>query len=160
MRTKREAGDTLTPFSVSVIVPSANYSHCVKKIGGSLMRNRWSVTSLAGICMAFGAILFSSGLKAGAQESENAAAKEEARAAAEIRARYTKYEFRIPMRDGVRLFTAVYVPKDTSRSYPFLMTPTPYSASPYGEDHYPQRLGPGVEFEKAGYIFVTEDVRG
>ena len=31
---------------------------------------------------------------------------------AEVKARYTKYEYRIPMRDGKRLFTAVYVPKD------------------------------------------------
>lgn len=158
MRTKREAGETLTPFNVSAIVPSANYSPCVKKIGGSPMRNRWSVTSLAGICMAFVVILFSSGLKAGAQES----AKEEARAAAEIRARYTKYEFRIPMRDGVRLFTAVYVPKDASpaRSYPFLMDRTPYSVAPYGTDNYPKRLGPAQSFVADGFIFVHQDVRG
>ncbi|MBV8114004.1 MAG: CocE/NonD family hydrolase [Silvibacterium sp.] len=64
------------------------------------------------------------------------------------------------MRDGVRLFTAVYVPKDTSQAYPFLMDRTPYSVAPYGEDQYPKRLGPSDEFEKAGYIFVYQDVRG
>ena len=77
-----------------------------------------------------------------------------------VKAHYTKYEYRIPMRDGVRLFTAVYVPKDTSQAYPFLMDRTPYSVAPYGEDQYAKRLGPSDEFEKAGYIFVYQDVRG
>lgn len=64
------------------------------------------------------------------------------------------------MRDGVHLFTAVYVPKDTSRTYPLLIVRTPYSVAPYGEDQYVKRLGPSDEFEKAGYIFVYQDVRG
>ncbi len=90
---------------------------------------------------------------AGAQEDEDAAPKYD------VRAHYTKYEFRIPMRDGVRLFTAVYVPKDASTSYPFLMTRTPYDVSPYGTDNYPKELA-ADEFERAGYIFVFQDVRG
>jgi putative CocE/NonD family hydrolase len=78
-----------------------------------------------------------------------------------VRAHYTKYEFRIPMRDGKRLMTEVYVPKDAAGGpYPFLMNRTPYSVAPYGEDKYPERLGPSDEFEKAGYIFVNQDVRG
>src|SRR5258708_23105216 len=78
-----------------------------------------------------------------------------------VRPHYTKYEFRIPMRDGKRLFTSVYVPKDASGGpYPFLMDRTPYSVAPYGEDQYPKHLGPSEEFEKAGYIFVYQDVRG
>ncbi|MGA3263015.1 MAG: CocE/NonD family hydrolase [Terracidiphilus sp.] len=78
-----------------------------------------------------------------------------------VRAHYTKYEFRIPMRDGKRLFTAVYVPKNAAAGpYPFLMDRTPYSVAPYGEDQYPRRLGPSDEFEKSGYIFVCQDVRG
>jgi uncharacterized protein len=78
-----------------------------------------------------------------------------------VRAHYTKYEFRIPMRDGKRLFTAVYVPKDASGGpYPFLMERTPYDVAPYGEDRYPAHLGPSDEFEKSGYIFVYQDVRG
>ena len=78
-----------------------------------------------------------------------------------VRAHYTKYEFRIPMRDGKRLFTAVYVPKDAAAGpYPFLMDRTPYSVAPYGEDQYPRHLGPSEEFEKGGYIFVYQDVRG
>ncbi|MGB0081042.1 MAG: CocE/NonD family hydrolase, partial [Terracidiphilus sp.] len=82
-----------------------------------------------------------------------------------VRAHYTKYEYRIPMRDGVRLFTAVYVPKVSAFAadpgpYPFLMNRTPYSVAPYREDRYPPRLGPSDEFEKSGYIFVYQDVRG
>ncbi len=78
-----------------------------------------------------------------------------------VRSHYTKYEYRIPMRDGKRLFTAVYVPKDAaSGPYPFLMNRTPYSVAPYGEDKYPKSLGPSDEFEKSGYIFVYQDVRG
>lgn len=77
-----------------------------------------------------------------------------------VKAHYTKYEFHIPMRDGVRLFTSVYVPKDASQPWPFMLDRTPYSVAPYGEDVYKKTLGPSDEFEKAGYIFVYQDVRG
>jgi putative CocE/NonD family hydrolase len=77
-----------------------------------------------------------------------------------VKAHYTKYEYRIPMRDGVKLFTSVYVPKDMSITYPIMMDRTPYSVAPYGEDQYKKTLGPSDEFEKAGYIFVYQDVRG
>jgi putative CocE/NonD family hydrolase len=85
----------------------------------------------------------------------------------DLRASYTKYEYRIPMRDGARLFTVVYVPKDASKSYPFMITRTPYSAGVYadgelryGADWFPTSIGPSKEFEDAGYIFVKQDVRG
>jgi uncharacterized protein len=78
-----------------------------------------------------------------------------------VRSHYTKYEFRIPMRDGKRLFTAVYVPKDAAAGpYPFMLHRTPYDVGPYGEDQYPRHLGPSDEFEKSGYIFAYQDVRG
>src|SRR6201982_1846948 len=77
-----------------------------------------------------------------------------------VKAHYTKYEYRIPMRDGKKLFTSVYVPKDASQPYPILMDRTPYSVSPYGEDQYKEQIGPSDEFEKAGYIIVYQDVRG
>jgi len=77
-----------------------------------------------------------------------------------VQAHYTKYEYCIPMRDGKKLFTSVYVPKDFSQPYPILMDRTPYSVAPYGEDEYKTALGPSDEFEKAGYIFVYQDVRG
>lgn len=78
----------------------------------------------------------------------------------DVKAHYTKYEYRIPMRDGVHLFTAIYVPKDSSHAYPFLINRTPYSVAPYGVDQYRKRLGPSQDFDKAGYIFVLQDVRG
>jgi putative CocE/NonD family hydrolase len=83
-------------------------------------------------------------------------------AADPVRARYTKYEYRIPMRDGVRLFTSVFVPKDAggSRRYPILMTRTPYSVAPYGSDAYPEGVGPSESASKEGFIFVYQDVRG
>jgi putative CocE/NonD family hydrolase len=77
-----------------------------------------------------------------------------------VRAHYTKYEYRIPMRDGKKLFTAVYVPKDAAQPYPVLMDRTPYNVAPYGEDQYKKHLGPSDELEKARYIFVYQDVRG
>jgi len=78
----------------------------------------------------------------------------------EVRAKYTKHEFRIPVRDGKRLFTAVYVPKDQSKTYPIVLMRTPYGVAPYGEDRYPKSLYPGEEFEREGFIFAYQDVRG
>jgi putative CocE/NonD family hydrolase len=77
-----------------------------------------------------------------------------------VKANYTKYEHRIPMRDGKRLFTSIYVPKDPAKTYPFLLSRTPYSAAPYGVDKYRPTLGPSELFQKSGYIFVYQDVRG
>ncbi|MFZ6753375.1 CocE/NonD family hydrolase [Undibacterium sp. Dicai25W] len=84
-----------------------------------------------------------------------------------VREHYTKYEYQIPMRDGTRLFTVVYVPKDKAHTYPFLMVRTPYGTgvhyndeSHYGVDFYPKSLGPSKDFEDSGYIFVNQDVRG
>ena len=76
------------------------------------------------------------------------------------RASYTKFEYRLPMRDGVKLFTVVYVPKDTSKTYPMLLLRTPYGVGPYGPDAAPTRLQPSRLFWNAGYIFVHQDVRG
>ena len=74
---------------------------------------------------------------------------------------YTKYEYRIPMRDGKRMFTSVYVPKDDSEPAPILMSRTPYSVAPYGVDKYKTEVGPSVEFGNLGkYIIVYQDVRG
>src|SRR5262249_43056233 len=73
---------------------------------------------------------------------------------------YTKQEQLVRMRDGVRLFTSIYTPKDTSQQYPILMMRTPYSVGPYGKDAYRSSLGPNYLFTKEGYIFVYQDVRG
>ncbi|SRR5579883_287098 len=80
--------------------------------------------------------------------------------AAAVRAAYDKHEYRIPMRDGVELFTVVYSPRDTSRAYPFLMDRTPYGVGPYGDTAYKTSLGPSPAFMREGYIFVYQDCRG
>ncbi len=77
-----------------------------------------------------------------------------------IKENYSKKEYRIEMRDGVKLFTAVYSPRDTSQRYPILFVRTPYSCRPYGEENYPSRLGPSKYVAKEKYIFVYQDVRG
>jgi putative CocE/NonD family hydrolase len=76
------------------------------------------------------------------------------------REHYTKYEYRIPMRDGVKLFTLVYVPKDLAKPYPILMVRTPYSVAPYGIDNYRPVVGPSELFSKEGFTFAYQDVRG
>src|SRR5712692_1800136 len=77
-----------------------------------------------------------------------------------IKANYTKYEYRIAMRDGVKLFTSVYTPKDPSQAWPILLDRTPYSVAPYGVDNYKTSIGPSEFLAKDKYIFVYQDVRG
>src|SRR2546422_1207467 len=77
-----------------------------------------------------------------------------------IKANYTKFEHEISMRDGKKLFTAVYVPKDAAQRYPILLLRTPYSVSPYGSDQYKSSLGPSERFAKEAFIFTYQDVRG
>ena len=77
-----------------------------------------------------------------------------------IRDHYIKQDYYIPMRDGVRLFTSVYTPRDTNRQYAIMMIRTPYSIRPYGVTNYPAGLGPSAEFARHGFIFVSQDVRG
>jgi putative CocE/NonD family hydrolase len=85
-----------------------------------------------------------------------------AQGADSIRARYTKHEYRVPMRDGAKLFTSVYVPKDAGpeKRYPILLIRTPYGVAPYGSDAYPEALGPSEAAAKEGFIFAGQDVRG
>lgn len=77
-----------------------------------------------------------------------------------VRENYTKREVEITMRDGVKLFTSIYTPKDASKKAPFLMMRTPYSCRPYGANEIRPNLGPESGFTKEGYIFVYQDVRG
>ena len=79
---------------------------------------------------------------------------------AEVKAAYTKREQLIPMRDGVKLFTAIYSPKDQSQTYPIMLTRTPYTVFPYGPEQYKPALGPSLFLQKEKYIFVYQDVRG
>lgn len=80
--------------------------------------------------------------------------------AAYIKENYTKREVQIPVRDGIKLFTAIYEPKDRSQKYPILLNRTPYSVAPYGEDGFRGTLGPNPLFAREGYVFVYQDVRG
>ena len=77
-----------------------------------------------------------------------------------IQDNYAKKEVYITMRDSARLFTSIYYPRDTTRSYPILMWRTPYSCSPYGEGEYTFRLKFYKHLMDDGYIFVMQDVRG
>lgn len=78
----------------------------------------------------------------------------------DAREHYTKAEFRIPMRDGVNLFTQVYTPRDKSQQYPFMLFRTPYGIRFYGPKMDRLTLGPNKLYAKEGFIFVYQDVRG
>ncbi len=78
----------------------------------------------------------------------------------DVKAHFDKREVMIPMRDGTRLFTIVYAPKDSSQRYPIMITRTAYGIAPYGETNYRAVLGPSVELMSEGYIFVYQDTRG
>lgn len=73
---------------------------------------------------------------------------------------YNKKEVDIEMRDGVKLHTTIYSPKDTSKEYPILMQRTPYSSRPYGAGEFRKQIGPNIHLMKEGNIIVYQDVRG
>ena len=73
---------------------------------------------------------------------------------------FNKKEVTIEMRDGIKLHTTIYSPKDTSQAYPILLKRTPYSCKPYGANGYPANIGPNKYMMKQGYIVVYQDVRG
>jgi len=82
-----------------------------------------------------------------------------------IREHYEKHEYQIPMRDGVKLFTAVYVPKDTTELHPILMERIPYGISPYGPEKYFRLFfnrfsNLWQKYVRRNYILAFQDVRG
>ena len=77
-----------------------------------------------------------------------------------VKEHYDKIEKYITMRDGTKLFTSIYTPKDKSKKYPILLNRTPYTVAPYGEGKFKASLGNFPEMMKKGYIFVYQDVRG
>ncbi|MEO6404654.1 MAG: CocE/NonD family hydrolase [Ferruginibacter sp.] len=77
-----------------------------------------------------------------------------------IKENFLKIDTTISMRDGVKLYTVIYIPKSTTEKYAFLIQRTPYSAAPYGDTSYTRRLGPNPVLMKEKYIFVYQDVRG
>ncbi len=76
-----------------------------------------------------------------------------------VRQNYEKHIYDIPMRDGVKLHTIVYSPIEKGK-YPFMMKRTCYSIGPYGENDYPNLVGPSKYMMHDKYIFVYQDVRG
>ncbi len=78
-----------------------------------------------------------------------------------MKANYTKAEYMIPMRDGVRLYTAVFIPKNKKALHPVLMTRTPFSCAPYGKKNssfWEEKIY--HDYLRAEYILVFQDVRG
>ncbi len=73
---------------------------------------------------------------------------------------YTKIEKYIPMRDGIKLFTSIYLPKDSSEKHPILLNRSPYSCAPYGERFRPFWDNYWKYYMREGYIIVLQDVRG
>ncbi|MBL0270433.1 MAG: CocE/NonD family hydrolase [Chitinophagaceae bacterium] len=93
-------------------------------------------------------ILFTASIFARSQSSINSFMKEN----------YDKFEYQIPMRDGIKLFTLVYMPKDRSKTYPILMNRTCYNASGYA--NFNTHGHPSDYLVKDMYILVFQDVRG
>jgi putative CocE/NonD family hydrolase len=75
-----------------------------------------------------------------------------------MRENYEKTEYQIPMRDGIKLFTLVYMPKDKSKTWPILMNRTCYNASNYAD--FKTYSHPSDFLVREGYILVFQDVRG
>src|SRR5262245_50284056 len=121
------------------------------------MSNRWHTLARLTALLALPAALL---LAAGPYPGARASAQKGDNLPRYIRDNYTRHDYRIPMRDGARLYTVVYAPRDASRKYPLLMRRTPYSVAPYEKDQFPSSLGPNRHFPREGYIFVYQDVRG
>ncbi len=93
--------------------------------------------------------------------STNSIAQNNSLDSAWIRENYIKQETLIPMRDGVKLYTALYIPKDTSELHPILMRRTPYSSAPYGANAWPDFAASYHRlYFRENYIIVIQDVRG
>ncbi len=110
------------------------------------MRSRFSAAPLLAVTVA---LSLADGVSSAAQAP-----------AFDVRGHYVKRDYMVPMRDGTRLFTIVYTPRDTTRTYPVILFRTPYSIPPYEPDAYRARLGPSSEFDREGYIVVFQDARG
>src|SRR5438552_5388359 len=120
---------------------------------GDTMKPKWScIFSLAALLIvAFAPQSFSQPGQMSQQQRE---------LADYIKSHYTKREVMIPMRDGAKLFTSIYEPKDHDQKYPIMFDRTPYTVAPYGADKFKPSLGPDELFPREGYIFVYQDVRG
>jgi len=80
---------------------------------------------------------------------------------------YVRREAMIPMRDGVKLYTVILVPRGARRA-PILLTRTPYDAAGMTSQRHSAHLGPLLHgydnvtdvIVDGGYIRVVQDVRG
>ena len=77
-----------------------------------------------------------------------------------VRKNYDKKEVYIIMRDGIRLFTSMYIPKDSVEKHPILLTRTPFSCSPYGQRFAGMWNSHVLAYLHEKYIIVYQDVRG
>ncbi|MGB7437927.1 MAG: CocE/NonD family hydrolase [Candidatus Acidiferrum sp.] len=72
---------------------------------------------------------------------------------------FEKKEVMIPMRDGVKLHTEIYTPREAHEALPMLMERTPYGVSG-GPAGYSGLLFAAQDLYADGYIFVYQDIRG
>src|SRR5687767_5004320 len=69
---------------------------------------------------------------------------------------FTRTEARIAMRDGLKMYTIIYAPKNRSEPLPII-----FSRTPYGIDGAARSFtGSFKELADEGYIFVFQDIRG
>jgi len=130
-----------------------------------MKRNKLTSKSRCIITLLFSLVMIANTTFAQSQPKTTPAIPENGRGlnkedSAYIRDNYIKIEKLIPTRDGVKLFTSIYIPKDVSHKYPFILCRTPYSVAPYGASEFKTSLGPSKLFIREGYIFVYQDVRG
>jgi uncharacterized protein len=95
-----------------------------------------------------------------AQETDSPYAFTLSQDSAYIRNNYTKTEVMVTMRDGIKLFTQIYAPKDMAKTFPIIMQRTPYTCQPYGLDNFKKRISPNPFMLRENYIVVYQDVRG
>ena len=77
-----------------------------------------------------------------------------------LKLKFNKKEVYITMRDGVRLFTSIYAPRDTLKPHPVLILRTPYGTEPGGPDNFNFYMQLYSRYAEADYIMVFQDVRG
>ena len=108
------------------------------------MTERGTLTTV--LIVALGSVVIMGPLAAAAESDPDKRSKQ-------IRASYAKFEYRIPMRDGIRLFTSVYIPNNRSETYPILLVRTPYTVAPYGLDRYRKFSGPQRQIRRGRIHF-------
>lgn len=103
-------------------------------------------------------------LEQAGQKLEIVFSREEIKAAQnspeELKKKYSKKEVYIEMRDGIKLFTSIYTPRNSNGPHPILLNRTPYNIEPGGPDHYSFFIQNYSRYTEKDYIMVSQDVRG